>query len=256
MVTVMLLKVVVVVPLIDCVEVPFNTNVPDPALNVPLLVKLRATFKLAGEVSVPETVTPPKLVALLPAIEDVPLNTTVPPLLTNVPLFVHVPATFIVVLGAVSELDGLITKLLKELILEPDITVVPPKVTVAEPELNVPLLTKLPLIFKLEVGVNVPVIRIFPKVGVVVPVSDVVPEKVTELVVKDAGALLAKLPLMSILLLPALKFPLVNVKIPFTVIAEFKVTAPPPCMVKLFKRLVEAGNSAPVPPEAKAEALI
>lgn len=96
----------------------------------------------------------------------------------------------------------------------------------------------------------------FPKVGIVFPVSAVVPEKVTELVVKDDGALLTKSPLMSILLLPAIKFPLCNVKIPFTVIAEFKVTAPPPCMVKLFNRLVEAGNSAPVPPEAKAEALI
>lgn len=246
MVTVMLLKVVVVVPLIDCVEDPFNTNVPDPALNVPLLVKFLATLRLEGEVNVPETVTPPKLVALLPAIKEVPLNTTVPPLLVNVPLFVHVPATFMVVLGAVRELAGLITKLLKELMLEPDITVVPPKVTVPDPELSVPLLTKLPLIFKLDVGVNDPVIVTFPKTGVALPVTDVAPENVIALDVKVDELLLTKFPFKSIALLPALKLPDVSVNVPFTVTAEFKLIGPLQLIVRFPKAEVFSGNSNPV----------
>ena len=95
LVTEMLLKVVIVLPWIFCVELPFNTNVPVLALNVPLLVKLLVTSSVAGLFRTPEIVMLAKLVVEEPPIEDVPLNTTVLPLLLNVPLFVKVPATFI-----------------------------------------------------------------------------------------------------------------------------------------------------------------
>jgi len=100
--------------------------------------------------------------------------------------------------GPVNELAGLITKLLKEHILVPEITVVPPKVTVAEPELSVPLLTKLPLILRLVVGVNDPVMVMLPKTGAVLPVTDVVPENVIALDVKEDELLLNKSPFKSI----------------------------------------------------------
>ena len=125
-------------------------------MKVPLFVKLRATNKLAGEVSVLDAamVIPPKLVVLVPPMVDVPLNTTVPALLVNVPLLVQVPATLILVLGAVNELEALIVTLLKELVLVPEMTVVPPKVTVEEPEFRVPLFIRFPLIANAEVGVS------------------------------------------------------------------------------------------------------
>lgn len=82
------------------------------------------------------------------------------------------------------------------------------------------------------------------------------PEKVKELDARLEVASLMRLPFRSMPLLPATKLPLVNVKLPFTVMALFSVTMPPPCMVKLFSRVDETGNSGPVPPEANADALI
>lgn len=145
---------------------PLNSTIPDPRTKVPLLVKSRATFRLAGAVSepLPLIVSPPKLVEFEPVIVAFPVKVMVPPPLVNVPLFVQLPATFRLPEGAVSELLPLITTLLNELVLVPEMAVVPPKVTVDEPELSVPLLTRLPLICKAEVGVNVPDTVMLPKV--------------------------------------------------------------------------------------------
>lgn len=245
-VTLTLLNVVTELPEIDCVDVPFKTSDPVPAVNVPSFVKSLETFKVDGDESVPEMVSPPKLVALLPAIDEDPLKITVPPLLVNVPLFVHVPATLMVEDGAVKVLEGLMTMLLNELVLEPLIRVEPPKVTVLEPEFKVPLFTKLPLIFRLEVGVKDPVIVIFPKVGTVLPVTIVVPENVMALDVKVDELLLIKFPFKSMALLPALKIPEVKVNTPFTVTAELRLIASALLIVRFLKSVVLVGSSGPV----------
>ena len=107
MVTEILLKSVVALPEIVCWELPLNTTVPVPRLNVPLLtkfppklkvvpalkvpplVKIPAAVSVAGGVSTPE---PPTVILLkvgVPVIEAVALNVTVPPLCVNVPLFVN-----------------------------------------------------------------------------------------------------------------------------------------------------------------------
>ena len=145
-VTVMLLKLVVVDPRIDWVDEPLNTTVPDPLLKVPLLVKSLETFNVDGALSVPLIVMPPKFVALDPLMLVVPVNVIVPPLLLKVPLLVQLPATLKLPEGAVNVLLLLITTLLNELTLEPDIAVVPPNVTVEDPALSVPLFTRFPLI--------------------------------------------------------------------------------------------------------------
>jgi hypothetical protein len=148
--------------------------------------------------------------------------------------------------GPVNELAGLITKLLKEHILVPEITVVPPKVTVAEPELSVPLLTKLPLILRLVVGVNDPVMVMLPKTGAVLPVTDVVPENVIALDVKEDELLLNKSPFKSIELLPALKTPDVNVNVPFIVTAALRLIGSVLLIVRFLRSDALVGSSEPV----------
>ena len=93
-------------------------------------------------------IIPLKLVAALPATELEPLKVMVLAAapLVKVPLFVQIPATLKLPAGAVSELLLFIVTLLKELILDPEMVVVPPNVTVADPEFNTPLFVKLPLI--------------------------------------------------------------------------------------------------------------
>ena len=103
--------------------------------------------------SVPVRVVPKfkvlKVVPLVPAILEVvpaPLKVTVPLLWVNVPpLFSQLPATFIFVFGAVSA--PLIVTLQKELVLDPEMAVVPLKVTVPVPGVKVPLLVQLPATF-------------------------------------------------------------------------------------------------------------
>lgn len=129
---------------------PLNTTVPELFIKVPLLVKLPARLRVAGDVNVPtaEIVMPLNVVDDDPVIELVPVKVTVfvsAPLL-KVPLFVQIPATLKLPAGAVSELLLFIVTLLKELILDPEMVVVPPNVTVADPEFNTPLFVKLPLI--------------------------------------------------------------------------------------------------------------
>ena len=143
LVTVILLKSVTELPLILWVEDPLNTTVPDPLLNVPLLLKLPATFKVVGAFSVPVIEIPEKLEADDPAMDVVPLKTMVPLLCVKVPLLVKVPATFMEPEDAVNV--PLMVTLLNELALEPDTVVVPPKVTVPLPALRVPLFTRFPL---------------------------------------------------------------------------------------------------------------
>ena len=115
-----------------------------------MFVKLPARLRVAGEVNVPapEIVIPLKLVAALPAIELVPVKVTVfeATPLVKVPLLVHVPATLKLPAGAVSALLLFIVTLLKELVLDPEMVVVPPNMAVADPEFNAPLFARLPLI--------------------------------------------------------------------------------------------------------------
>jgi len=137
-----------------------------------------------------------------------------------------VPETFIDEEGAVK--DPLITTLLKELVFDPLMAVVPPKVTVPDPELRVPLFTRLPLIAKAEVGVSDPVTVTvtLPNITGVLPEMLVAPEKVIELLVKIEGLLLSKFPFKSIGKPPALNTPLVRVKSPLIVAAAFKLICP------------------------------
>lgn len=121
-----------------------NKTVPVDRLNVPLFVKLPARFNDDGEFSIPDMVMWLKLGVDEPEMLVVPLNTIVPEELLNVPLSVKLPATFTVPLGAVRVPE--IVTLLNEHVLEPLIVVVPPKVTVPEPEFKVPLFARLPLI--------------------------------------------------------------------------------------------------------------
>jgi len=74
----------------------------------------------------------------------------------------------------------------------------------------------------------------------------VFPEKVMVLDVKVELALATMFPFKLIELLPALKEPLLNVSIPFTVIALFNVTEPEPDLVKFDNAVLLLGNSGPV----------
>lgn len=241
-VTEILLKSVTADPLMFWIVDPLNTTVPVPRLNVPLLTKLPARLSVAGAFSVPEIVICLKLVVDVPEIELVPLKTTVPLLCVKVPLLTKLPATFIEPLGAVKV--PLITMLLNELTLDPEMAVVPPKMVVA-PAFSVPLLTRFPLILRLEEGVRVPVMVMFPKIGVELPETIVVPEKVMALEVSVELALLTKFPFMSIALLPALKEPLVRVSVPLTVTSLASVNVADPVLVRFASAVVLAGSSTP-----------
>jgi hypothetical protein len=190
-------------------------------------------------------VIPLNVVDAEPAIELVPLKVTVfvaAPLL-KVPLLVQVPATLMLPVGAVKV--PLMVTLLKALTLDPEIVVVPPKIVVADPAFSVPLFTRLPLIWKLEVGVRAPVMVIAPKVGVALPDIVVVPEKVMVLEVSVELALLTKFPLRLSALVLALNVPLVSVNTPFTVISLARVSVADPPFVKLFNAVLFEGSSAP-----------
>lgn len=238
-----LLKSVTALPEIDCVAEPLKTTVPVPLLNVPLLVKLAPTLRVAGEFKVPLMVILLKFEEADPATLDVPLNTIVPVPAVNVPLFVHVPAIFSGPEGAISV--PLIRILFSDEVLDPEIVVFPPKVTVEDPAFNVPLFTRLPLMLKFAAGVNVPVMVIAPKVGLADPDIVVVPENVEVLDVSDGPTLLTIFPLKSIGLLLELNPP-DAVKIPLTVIALPSDTIPDPVMSRLASWVVPDGNSTPV----------
>jgi hypothetical protein len=136
--------------------------------------------------------------------------------------------------------------LLKELVLEPEIAVVPPNVVVAVPAFSEPLLTRFPLIWKLVDGVKEPETVIVPKVGTALPEIVVVPEKVIALEVSVEEALLIKFPFKSIEFDPALNEPLESVRIPFTVILLPNVRVPDPVLDRLANAVVLLGSSGPV----------
>lgn len=246
LVTLILLKLVTALPLILCFEVPLNTTVPVPWLNVPLFVKLRVRFSVAGALSIPDIVIFAKSVADVPAIEVDPLKTTVPPLRLNVPLLVKFPATFMLPVGAVSVLAVLITMLLKELVLRPEMDVVPPKVVVAEPAIKVPSLTRFPSILILIVGVSVPVTVTEPNCTGDPPLMDVVPLKVTGLEVSVETAFATKFPFMFIPNVPALNTPFDKVRSPLMVSAWLRVSCAPPVLVTCLNADADAGISEPV----------
>ena len=219
---------------------------PEPWLKVPLFVKFPAKLRIAGALSIPVIVIPLKVVAVVPAIELVPLKVTVfvaTPRL-KVPLLVQVPATLKLPTGAVN-IPAIMT-LLKELVLEPEIVVVPPNVAVAVPVFNVPLFIRFPLIWKLEDGVKEPVTVIDPKVGTALPEIEVVPEKVIALEVSVEEALLTKFPFKSMEFEPALNEPLESVKMPFMVMLLPKERVPDPVLDRLANAVVLDGNSGPV----------
>lgn len=143
-----------------------------------------------------------------------------------------------------------ILTVLKLQIPEPDIDVVPPKVVLPDVTDKEPLLTRFPLIRQpalpvLTIKVDVTVTS--PNVGVELPESVVVPEKVTGLDVSVDAALLTKSPLRSIAFVPALKLPLVRDKVPFTVMLapEPRVKVPEPVFDKLAKAVTSVGSSGP-----------
>jgi len=148
---------------------PFMNEVVDPPTIPPVdvlsteskfvvVVVKRPAIKVKKPVAEVETgvsnVTPavPELfiVRLLKAVPSrdcaaVPLKVTVPLLGIKVPLFIQLPATFILAEdGPVKELEDEIVRLLNELVEEPLMVVVPSKLIVLVPAVNVPLLIQLP----------------------------------------------------------------------------------------------------------------
>ena len=108
----------------------------------------------------------------------VELNVTVPVPQLNVPLFVHVPATFMLALGAVNV--PAMVMLLKALALEPEIALVPLKVMVLVPQVNMPLFIQLPDTLMLAAGaIKVFVMVTLLKKFVLEPDIVVVPLNVT-----------------------------------------------------------------------------
>jgi len=153
-----LLKEFVLAPVIAVV--PSKVTVPPLAVKVPALIQLPATFMFAaGAVSVLDAAISRLLkeLVLAPVIAVVPSKVTVPPLAVKVPALTQLPAIFIFAAGAVNVLNAAISRLLKELVLDPVIAVVPSKVTVPPFALKVPALAQLALTFMFPLGaVNVP----------------------------------------------------------------------------------------------------
>ena len=231
LVTVILLKSVTELPEMDWVDVPLNTTVLLPRLKVPLFVKLPATLIEDGAFNVPLIVIFAKLV-VEPEKVVAPLKTTVPPFALNVPLLVQLPATFMVAEGAVRIL--LITTLLKDDTLLPEMVVLPPNVAVAEPAFKVPLFVIFPLILKLVDGVSAPLMMIAPKVGVVLPLIVVVPENVIVLEVSRDAELLTRFPARLMLLVLASSVPPLKVSEPLTKALPNKVFVLVPVIITLL----------------------
>ena len=92
-------------------------------------------------------------------------------------------------------------------------------------------------------GVRVPVTTTAPKVGLALPVSEVVPENVMVLAVNVGAELLVRAPFTSIVLPLESSAPFKR-SVPFTVMLLPSNTEPLP-MVRLLSTEVEEGNSFP-----------
>ena len=157
---VMLLKLVAVEP--PMVDVPLNTTVPVPAVNVPaLLVQMPATFILpAGAVSVPVKVRLLNELVLAPDIVVVPAKVTVPVPGVKVPSLTRFPTMLIVPDGRVNVFPVVIVTMLNAAV--PATVVAPENVTVPVPAENNP-----PLIVQVDPFMN----------RLLVPAENVPPEK-------------------------------------------------------------------------------
>jgi hypothetical protein len=178
----------------------------------------------------------------------VPVKPTVPPLATKVPaaLRIKLPPTFIVVAGAVSVDDALTWILLKVLADEPEIVVVPPKVTVDDPLEYVPLFAKSPFNWILPPCVKVFEIVTAPNTGALPPLKVVVPANMNVLDASEEVALLTKFPSRVTVFEPAANVPPERVRTPFTVTDELSVTTSLPWIVRFCKASTPVGNSGPV----------
>ena len=184
---------------------------------------------------------------------DVPLNTTVPEFELKVPaLLVHAPATFMLPTGAVSV--PVKVRLLNELVLAPEIVVVPLKVTVPEPGVKVPSFARFPEIVTIADGrINELPFVTATLLKEATPDTVVAPEKVTVPVpaVNDPPLTVQVDPFIVRLLEPAERAPDERRTFPLIVMLFVASVMVPPLTVRLFKAVEDVGNSSPVFPVAE-----